>query len=333
MATSGAWWAEVQRWTNETPPAFGHPMLAEFDLEPAYTNVNQGSYGSTPRRVRRATEQLVLATESNPDLWFRAGLSADGANSLYIDQLVATRKALAEYIKAPLEETSIVDNASHGINAVLRSVPDFLAKKGLLYLDLAYGEVRAALSFMGGTYPGADSDPSVGHRHGLHEVNTSSLGTDLGADRLVPLVERALREANGTVGLCSFSHIVSIPALILPVKELAAACRRAGALTLIDGAYAGMLSQEVPTARPVAQGRPRAADSEAGRAHGSSTAQLSLRAPSPNQACAGQPCARRAGARCGLLRGQWPQAPLHLARRVRALGPRRCAALSVPARH
>ena len=50
--------------------------------------------------------------------------------------------ALAKYINAPLNETSIVDNASHGINAVLRSVPDFLAKKGILYLDLAYGEVK-----------------------------------------------------------------------------------------------------------------------------------------------------------------------------------------------
>ena len=250
--TPDAWWDDVESWRlQEKPPAFGHPMLAEFDLDAKYTNLNQGSYGSTPRRVRQATEALVRAAEANPDLWFRGGLASDGANALYIDQLIASRKALADYIKAPANETSIVDNASHGINAVLRSVPDFLTKKGILYLDLAYGEVKAALSYMGGSYPGADSDPSIdspGHRHPLHQVNTSSLGTDLGAARLVPLVEAALAAAQGGVGLCSFSHIVSIPALVLPVKELAAACRRAGALTLIDGAHVpGNLELDVPS--------------------------------------------------------------------------------------
>jgi hercynylcysteine S-oxide lyase len=146
-------WDTVASWRQaETPPAFGHPMLAEFDLNPAYTNVNQGSYGSTPRRVRKATEALVVAAEANPDLWFRNNLTGTG-NSLYIEQLIKTREALAKYINAPPNETSIVDNASHGINAVLRSVPAFLAKKGILYLDLAYGEVKSAIAFMGGTYP------------------------------------------------------------------------------------------------------------------------------------------------------------------------------------
>ena len=63
-----AWWDAVESWRRqEKPPAFGHPMLAEFDLDPKYTNLNQGSYGSTPRRVRQATEALVLAAEANPD--------------------------------------------------------------------------------------------------------------------------------------------------------------------------------------------------------------------------------------------------------------------------
>ena len=57
------------------PHAMGHPALALFDLDPAYTNVNQGSYGSTPSMVRKATEALVLRAETNPDLWFRAGLN------------------------------------------------------------------------------------------------------------------------------------------------------------------------------------------------------------------------------------------------------------------
>jgi selenocysteine lyase/cysteine desulfurase len=241
-----AWWDAVQSWkTSATPPAFGHPMLAEFNIDPAYTNVNQGSYGSTPIKVRKATEQLVLTAEANPDLWFRSNMTSSG-NSVYINMLLETRKELAKYIKAPMNETNIVDNASHGINAVLRSVPAFLEKKGILYLDLAYGEVKAAMTFMAGTYPGEPASPSF--QHPIIEVNTTKLGLDVANPALlVPLVEEALHYARGTVGLCSFSHIVSIPAIILPIKELAAACRKAGALTLVDGAHApGNLALDVP---------------------------------------------------------------------------------------
>jgi selenocysteine lyase/cysteine desulfurase len=38
--------------------------------------------------------------------------------------------------------------------------------------------------------------------------------------------------------LASFSHIASLPAIILPVKELVALCAKYGILTLIDGAHA-----------------------------------------------------------------------------------------------
>ena len=246
-SASTDWQARVRAWTeSETPPAFGHAMLSEFNIDEAYTNVNQGSYGSTPWRVREATERLVLSAEANPDLWFRDGLSTSG-NSLYVEQLIETRAALAAYIKAPTNETAIVDNASHGISAILRSVPAFLERKGILYLDIAYAEVQAAISFMAGLYPGEPSGASPGHRHPAHEVDTRSLGTDLSADRLVPLVAAALSKANGTIGLCSFSHVVSTPAMILPVEALARACREAGALTLIDGAHApGNLRLDVP---------------------------------------------------------------------------------------
>ena len=97
--------------------------------------------------MREATEALVIAAEANPDLWFRNNLTGSG-NSLYIDQLIAAREALAKYIHAPLNETAIVDNASHGINAVLRSVPAFLAKNryGLPdTLPLSWPEFLAAM--------------------------------------------------------------------------------------------------------------------------------------------------------------------------------------------
>jgi selenocysteine lyase/cysteine desulfurase len=46
-------------------------------------------------------------------------------------------------------------------------------------------------------------------------------------------------DAHGdSIYLASFSHIASLPAIILPVKDLVALCASRGILTLIDGAHA-----------------------------------------------------------------------------------------------
>ena len=115
---------------------------------------------------------------------------------------------------------------------MLRSVPAFQAaagKPGILSLDLAYYQVKLTIDFVGKELPGM--------KHTLTEVPTAATGIDFDEDTLVKLVSDALAAANGTVGLCSFSHIVSIPAIILPVARLGELCRAAGALTLVDGAH------------------------------------------------------------------------------------------------
>jgi selenocysteine lyase/cysteine desulfurase len=217
--------------SEAAPPALGRATLSLFDLDPEYINVNQGSYGSTPTPVRQATEALVRQTERNPDLWFRGGLnlSAPDGESTYTGELTATRARIAQYLGTKKEDTVIVDNASHGINAILRSVPALLTHKGILHLDLAYFEVKRAAAFL------------VPRGHTIHEVNTTSLGTHFeDTAALVKLLKHALTAAaaNGTnVGMCIFSHIVSVPAIVMPVEALAKECRASGALTLIDGAH------------------------------------------------------------------------------------------------
>ena len=100
-----AWWKSELSWRAEKPPAFGHAMLAEFDLSPNYTNLNQGSYGSTPTKVRHATEALVKMVEANPDAWFRPGLVEDSGDAPFTQFLRSTRAMLAKYIGAKTEDT------------------------------------------------------------------------------------------------------------------------------------------------------------------------------------------------------------------------------------
>ena len=44
--------------------------------------------------------------------------------------------------------------------------------------------------------------------------------------------------ANPAIRIASFSHITSVPAIILPVKQLTRLCKQHGVLVLIDGAHA-----------------------------------------------------------------------------------------------
>lgn len=62
------------------------------------------------------------------------------------------------------------------------------------------------------------------------------------ADDIVALVEAAIL-ANNRAGatpfaIASFSHVASVPGIILPVDRLAALCHRHGILVLVDGAHA-----------------------------------------------------------------------------------------------
>ncbi len=233
---------QIAAWGARAPPAFGRAMRSEFDMDPLYVNVNQGSYGCTPTKVRHVTEALVRETEWNPDLWFRFNISGDG-DSHMTAMLARTRALVASYIGANVEDTVLVDNASHGIAAVLRSISANLpaGQRGVLYLDLAYGEVKAALAFVGGVAPYNDT-ASRDNDHELFEVATEHLFPGVTDDALVGAVAAALDAAGGRVGFAVFSHVVSTPGLVLPVARLAALCRARGVRVLIDGAHApGML--------------------------------------------------------------------------------------------
>ena len=58
---------------------------------------------------------------------------------------------------------------------------------------------------------------------------------------------RAALAVDSSLNRCSFSHITSIPALILPIVELSQACHDAGATVIVDGAHTlGQIPLDIP---------------------------------------------------------------------------------------
>ena len=113
---------------------FGHVLLPQFGFRPGYVCLNHGSYGSAPRSVTANATAWVELCEASPDAFFRQGLGAE----TYFDAQDRVRALMAAYINADVNDTVFVDNASNGVNAVVRSLARAMPPgKKLLLLNTA----------------------------------------------------------------------------------------------------------------------------------------------------------------------------------------------------
>jgi selenocysteine lyase/cysteine desulfurase len=198
---------------------FGHTLLPRFAFRSGYVNLNHGSYGSAPRDVTANASAWSAQCEESPDAWYRDGLGIDTTYE-FQNQV---RVRMAQYINANVNDTVFVDNASNGVNAVMRSLARAMPSgKKILLLSTAYYMVKATVA----GYLEPESTLFV---------NISLPGSDAG---ILEKVSAALEANAGTIYAASFSHIVSVPAVILPVAQLIALCHSHGVLVLIDGAHA-----------------------------------------------------------------------------------------------
>ena len=192
---------------------FGHRLRDRFQLGAGFVQLNHGSYGATPIAVEEACRGHRRAMEESPELWFRRDV---------FTHLDAVRERMAAFVNAEdADDLVFVDNASDGVNAVLRS---WTRGGRLLVLNLAYGTTKNCARLVAG-------------RHGFTEVVTLEVPLPKSDAEIVALVANCLDETED-VTLAEFSHITSSPAMLLPVRELVEACRRRGVRTLVDGAHA-----------------------------------------------------------------------------------------------
>jgi len=194
-------------------PEFGYEMKEkEFYLDRSVIFLNHGSFGATPKRIMCALRNYQEQMESQPVRWFTKTLR---------EKMTEVRKELASFIGASDENDIVwIDNASAGVNAVLRSIP-FRNGETILHTNIAYGMVKKTVQYLKDTF-------SVN----VVEVNIAFPPTE---SKIIEVVKEALDSTN--VKLAIFSHISSTPSLILPVEQLVKLCKARNVLVLIDGAH------------------------------------------------------------------------------------------------
>jgi isopenicillin-N epimerase len=143
----------------------------------------------------------------------------------------AAAEAVAAFVGARGEDLVFVDNATAGINAVLRSLP-FEAGDEILVTNHGYGAITKAATYVA--------------RERQAKVTIAALpyaGFD--TDRAVAAIEGALTARTRVVIV---DHITSESALILPVAKIASRCRERGVAVLVDGAHApGATALDIPS--------------------------------------------------------------------------------------
>lgn len=183
-------------------------MRNGFLLDPDVVYLNHGGYGACPVAVFDEYQRWQRELERQPtdfltrrlSTWFREG--GNGSGPRLLDD---ARAWLATFVGARSEDLVFVPNATSGLNAVLRSLR-IRPEEEILTTKHEYGAIERTLSFI---------------RANVVHCEPEELVANIGVRTRAVLV----------------SHITSPTALVLPVEEICSAARRAGVLSIIDGAH------------------------------------------------------------------------------------------------
>ncbi|HEX6707150.1 MAG TPA: aminotransferase class V-fold PLP-dependent enzyme [Albitalea sp.] len=216
--------------TNPTP--FGRGMLAHWLLDPDAAYLNHGTFGVTPTRVLDLQHALHAQIERHPARFMaRELMSLDPQPPAQRPRLRAAAEDVAAFLGARGDDLVFVDNATSGVNAVLRSLR-LAAGDEIVLLDHAYGAVARAAAF-------------VAREHRARVV-TVALPFPLEDD--ASCLEPLAAALTPRTRIAILDHITSETALVLPLARMAALCHARGVPVLGDGAHApGAIDVDIPS--------------------------------------------------------------------------------------
>ncbi|KAJ5826283.1 hypothetical protein N7474_003421 [Penicillium riverlandense] len=203
--------------TKDQLTPFGKPMLKHWLFDPAYKNLNHGSFGAHPAVVGAAQRKFLDIADASPDIYVR---------QQHVSYLDAAREATAKLLNIPTDECVFVKNATTGVATVLHNLA-FKSNEAIVYFDPVYGAVERGII-------------------SLHELNgvqgrKVAFQFPIAEDELVRRFREVVRHAREaeklTVRAAVFDTIVSNPGVRFPFERFTAICREEGILSVIDGAH------------------------------------------------------------------------------------------------
>ncbi|CUM66132.1 uncharacterized protein PRCAT00003789001 [Priceomyces carsonii] len=199
----------------QTP--FGKPFRNKFfrNFDPEVRPVNHGSYGAVPEPIFHKFVTAMEETDHFPDYAIRFNEP---------DHYVEALKCLGDFFNCDYRNLAIVENATTGVNTVLRSFP---FKKGdkVIFASTVYGSCGNVVKFLE-------------KRYGIEAV-IAQLDYPLNDDEVVQIYENLIKAHSPR--LCMFDAVTSMPGVKMPFIELTKLCKKYGVISLVDGAHSAGL--------------------------------------------------------------------------------------------
>jgi hypothetical protein len=174
---------------------FGLGVRSHFALDFGFTHLNHGSYGCAPHAVMRAAQKCMLYVEAFPDRFMRR---TEEAQAMLVR---AADKLSRELLGAPAGSCAFVENATMGVNAVLRSLR---LRKGdvVVITDHTYNACKNAV---------LDVTERAGATLVTHRVELALKrgkgGQGSFEDGLVEAWQATLSKVEGRVAFCLIDHM------------------------------------------------------------------------------------------------------------------------------
>jgi isopenicillin-N epimerase len=206
-------------------------MGAEWLLDPDITYLNHGTVGAPPIRILKKQQALRDEIERQPARFILRELAGEApAPWRTVSRLREAAAPVAAFLGARAEDLVFVPSVTTGTNAVLRSIA-FAPGDEIVIADLAYGAVTLAVD-------------AIARERGATVRKIVSPYPIRSRDAVVDAFTAALTPR---ARLVVVDHIAPQSALVMPVAEIAAACRARGVEVLVDGAHApGSLRVDIP---------------------------------------------------------------------------------------
>lgn len=200
---------------------YGRHYRAEWLIDPDVTYLNHGTVGATPRRVLARQREIQDEIERQPARFLYREIDAvRGAVAPDESRTHQALAAVASRVGADVGDLVFVDNITSGANAALRSVP-LVQGDEIAVTTLGYGGVTNTAVFAA-RLRGAST----------RSIETPGLGADAATIR-----DAVVAGLTPRTRVLVIDHLSANTALILPVAEIAAACRERGVLVFADGAH------------------------------------------------------------------------------------------------
>jgi len=183
-----------------------------FPFKRGLVYLDHGSYGVTPKKVMQARAKHLRRIEKAPRKFFTCE---------YRPAWHATRALVARRFSVVEGNLALIENATEGINAVLRSFP-FQSGDEILTTTLTYGAIRNAATY-------------IARVNGAKVVQADLRFPDASPEQCLDAIRKAITPRTK---LAILDHITSSTGLVLPVVEMTKICREHDVAVVVDAAHA-----------------------------------------------------------------------------------------------